>query len=115
MPRVLERRASQRQRERRSLLLREAALKTGIVGIDEFAQSLHTFDWGTKGSEGRSGVDIVEDQREIVDPGTLFHEVQVQHCHQGTVLELHIVVPEVPMDQLPRQFQASLIPSAQQS
>src|SRR5215469_15950417 len=50
MPRVLERRASQCQRERCSLLLPEVALKTGIVGIDEFAQSLHAFDWATKGS-----------------------------------------------------------------
>src|SRR5215470_2214276 len=52
MPPVLERRASQCERERRSLLLREVALKTGIVGIDEFTQSLHAFKRGAKRGEG---------------------------------------------------------------
>src|SRR6266581_482393 len=81
VPRVLERGAGQDQGKRCSLLLREVAFKTGVVSIDEFAQSLHAFERGAIRGQGRSGVGVVENQREVVDPSTLLHKVEVQHRH----------------------------------
>ena len=94
-------RARERVRQRGAFRSTELARESAVVAVDQLAEHRNALRIAVARTERR--VRVVEREREIVDAGAFAHEVEIEDQHDVVALEPHVVVPEVAMNQLPRQ------------
>ena len=96
-----ERQDRARERERQCGAFRggESAGESAVVTLDQLAEHRDAVRIAVAGTERR--VRVVERERNVVDAGAFAHEVEIEDQHDVVFPEPHVVVPEVPMDQLP--------------